>query len=206
MWLPAPPPLAAVAHCAAARLLTSPFSSTFSSLKLTIYCVVDAGTCCFAAGGGAFACAAGARSRPGSRSAPLQQPLGHGWRTVECQQRLVARLQLCRFGCPGPHRCIWPGALCRLAIAGRHSPILHRRRVPHTRRPAGYKQGNEPLPSPPITRSIMEFDDGSMNDTAVIKAALDWANSQPLTKGEEAAVAGAAATSSPPSDSSAWVS
>lgn len=54
---------------------------------------------------------------------------------------------------------------------------------PHVCPPAGYKQGNEPLPQPPVTRSVLEFYDDGMNDTAAIKAALDWANTQPLTDG-----------------------
>ncbi|KAL4437058.1 hypothetical protein ABPG75_004197 [Micractinium tetrahymenae] len=45
---------------------------------------------------------------------------------------------------------------------------------------AGYKQGNEPLPSPLVTRSILDFRQPGMNDTAMFAAAFDWANSQPL--------------------------
>lgn len=50
-------------------------------------------------------------------------------------------------------------------------------------RGAGYRQGAAPLPSPPVTRSVLDFSGRGMSDTAVIRAALDWANSQPLTDG-----------------------
>lgn len=44
---------------------------------------------------------------------------------------------------------------------------------------AGYKQGNEPLPGPAVTRSVLDFRQPGMNDTAMFAAAFDWANSQP---------------------------
>ena len=114
------------------------------------------------------------------------------YRCLMCSERAYRNLTAgpgCRFG-------KWPTQ----DVASPPPPPC-----PPARHSAGYKQGNEPLPSPPITRSIMEFDDGSMNDTAILKAALDWANSQPLTDGNDAVEAAAAAASSPPNDNSAWV-
>ncbi|KAI3429364.1 hypothetical protein D9Q98_005459 [Chlorella vulgaris] len=46
---------------------------------------------------------------------------------------------------------------------------------------AGYKQGNEPLPVPPVTRSVLTFRKAGMSDTKMFKAALAWAHSQPVT-------------------------
>lgn len=51
-------------------------------------------------------------------------------------------------------------------------------------RPAGYRQGAAPVPSPPATRSVLEFRLAGMDDTAMLQAALAWANSQPLTEGQ----------------------
>lgn len=44
---------------------------------------------------------------------------------------------------------------------------------------AGYKQGNEPLPSPPVTVSYKQFQKAGMSDTAALLAAVDWAHKQP---------------------------
>lgn len=50
---------------------------------------------------------------------------------------------------------------------------------------AGYRQGNAPLPNPPVTRSVMDFKQPGMSDTDVLQAAVGWANSQPLEEGDE---------------------
>ena len=44
---------------------------------------------------------------------------------------------------------------------------------------AGYKQGNEPLPSPPVTVSYKQFQTPGMSDTAALLAAVAWAHKQP---------------------------
>ncbi|PRW57063.1 band 7 [Chlorella sorokiniana] len=46
---------------------------------------------------------------------------------------------------------------------------------------AGYKQGNEPLPSPPVTVSYKQFQQAGMSDTQALLAAVDWAHKQPYT-------------------------
>jgi hypothetical protein len=51
--------------------------------------------------------------------------------------------------------------------------------------PAGYHQGNDPLPNPPVTRSVLEFRKKGMSDTQMLMAAVDWANKvPPSNKGE----------------------
>ncbi|KAL4448197.1 hypothetical protein ABPG75_005416 [Micractinium tetrahymenae] len=42
---------------------------------------------------------------------------------------------------------------------------------------AGYHQGNDPLPSPPVTKSVLDFKQGS-TDTEMLVKALDWAHQQ----------------------------
>lgn len=61
-------------------------------------------------------------------------------------------------------------------------------------RPTGYKQGNEPLPVPPVTRSVLTFRKAGMSDTKMFKAALAWAHSRPVTDGEAALLTYGAAT------------
>ncbi|EFN50959.1 hypothetical protein CHLNCDRAFT_141582 [Chlorella variabilis] len=43
---------------------------------------------------------------------------------------------------------------------------------------AGYHQGNDPLPDPPVTKSVLDFKRRGMSDTAMLQAALSWANKQ----------------------------
>lgn len=44
---------------------------------------------------------------------------------------------------------------------------------------AGYKQGNEALPSPPVTVNYKQFQQPGMSDTQALLAAVDWAHKQP---------------------------
>lgn len=53
---------------------------------------------------------------------------------------------------------------------------------------AGYKQGNEPLPLPPVTRSVLMFRKPGMSDTGMLQAALAWAHLQPVTDRERCTV------------------
>lgn len=46
---------------------------------------------------------------------------------------------------------------------------------------AGYKQGNEPLPSPPVTVSYKQFQQPGMSDSDALLAAVAWAHKQPYT-------------------------
>lgn len=46
---------------------------------------------------------------------------------------------------------------------------------------AGYKQGAEHIPTPPVTRSVLDFRQPGASDTQMLVAALDWANAQNLT-------------------------
>ncbi|KAL4434670.1 hypothetical protein ABPG77_002793 [Micractinium sp. CCAP 211/92] len=46
---------------------------------------------------------------------------------------------------------------------------------------AGYRQGNEPLPEPPVTRNVTDFRKSGMSDTEMLQAALAWAHKQPDT-------------------------
>ena len=47
---------------------------------------------------------------------------------------------------------------------------------------AGYHQGNAPLPQPPVTRPLSDFQRGK-SDTEALQAALDWAHRQPNNGG-----------------------
>lgn len=47
---------------------------------------------------------------------------------------------------------------------------------------AGYSQGNELLPEPPVTRNVTEFRKPGMSDTEMLQAALSWAHEQPDTE------------------------
>jgi activating signal cointegrator complex subunit 1 len=51
---------------------------------------------------------------------------------------------------------------------------------------AGFKQGSEPLPTPPVTKSVEDFRKGGMSDTDMLEAALAWAHKQKLTEGAPA--------------------
>ncbi|KAL4458833.1 hypothetical protein ABPG75_013698 [Micractinium tetrahymenae] len=49
---------------------------------------------------------------------------------------------------------------------------------------AGYKQGNvDAPPTPAVTKNVTDFRKASMDDTAMIKAAIKWANAQPAAAG-----------------------
>ncbi|PSC76256.1 glycosyltransferase family 77 isoform A [Micractinium conductrix] len=48
---------------------------------------------------------------------------------------------------------------------------------------AGYMQGNSPLPTPPVTRSVLDFRKPRASDTDMFLAALAWAHRQPVTAG-----------------------
>lgn len=63
-----------------------------------------------------------------------------------------------------------------------HSPHFsptHRRAV----RAAGYRWGDTPLPSPPATKSLRDFQGGGATDGAAIAALVAWANAQPEAAG-----------------------
>lgn len=49
---------------------------------------------------------------------------------------------------------------------------------------AGYKQGNEALPSPPVTVDYKQFQQPGMSDTQALLAAVDWAHKQPYNSEE----------------------
>lgn len=48
---------------------------------------------------------------------------------------------------------------------------------------AGYHQGNDPLPSPPVTKSVLDFKPGSRDDTEMLVKAVEWAHKQSPPKG-----------------------
>ena len=47
---------------------------------------------------------------------------------------------------------------------------------------AGYKQGNEPLPTPPVTINYKTFQKAGMSDTQALLAALAWAQKLPYDR------------------------
>ena len=56
---------------------------------------------------------------------------------------------------------------------------------PQATRPlcAGYHQGDDPLPTPPVTKWVTDFAAEGRNNSDMLIAAVDWANAQPLTDG-----------------------
>lgn len=46
--------------------------------------------------------------------------------------------------------------------------------------PAGYRQGGVPLPTPPATRSVLDFRRAGGTDTQMLQDALAWAHAQPV--------------------------
>ena len=81
----------------------------------------------------------------------------------------------------------WP-VQCTALVNGRglSSPLCMSCMRPHM--PAGYKQGNEPLPNPPVTRSVLKFKRPGMSDTQMFQAALAWAHKRSLTNSEAPAL------------------
>lgn len=49
---------------------------------------------------------------------------------------------------------------------------------------AGWRFGDEELPSPPVTRRLSDFLRPGVNDSAALQAAVDWANAQPESAGK----------------------
>lgn len=70
---------------------------------------------------------------------------------------------------PAGYSKFWGVAGERLDPAGRITDYSY----------AGYKQGNEPLPSPPVTASYKQFQQPGMSDTDALLAAVAWAHQQP---------------------------
>ena len=59
----------------------------------------------------------------------------------------------------------------------------NRRRLTAAADAAGYHQGDDPLPSPPVTKWLKSFQKQGRTDQQAFEAMLDWAHAQPVTEG-----------------------